>query len=126
MKFYDPTGAQYGTPTFPRRLAPEGLATRRQLRARGLRPGGQPVAAQILWHGRRDPLTRTRPVRVAYLYRLDLAAPVRPMTPARWRAHAAMMRARRTCPTCRRDAGYVIPTSLGCCVPCADAPALAA
>ncbi|MFE7036369.1 hypothetical protein ACFU9Y_39355, partial [Streptomyces sp. NPDC057621] len=27
--------------------------------------------------------------------------------------------ARRTCPACRRDAGYVIPISLGMCVPCA-------
>jgi hypothetical protein len=29
------------------------------------------------------------------------------------------MRARRTCPQCRQDAGYVIPSSLGVCVPCA-------
>ncbi|MEW2489865.1 hypothetical protein [Streptomyces sp. NPDC048411] len=27
--------------------------------------------------------------------------------------------ARRTCPHCRTDAGYVIPPSLGMCVPCA-------
>ena len=96
MKFWDPDGEEYGIPTYPRRLAPEGLATRRQLRAQGLRPAGQDVAAQILWHGRRDPLTRLRPVRVAYLYRLDLAAPVRPMTPGRQRAVDAMLRARRT------------------------------
>ena len=44
---YDPTGARYGIPTYPWRLAPDGLATRRQLRARGLRPGGQPIAAQV-------------------------------------------------------------------------------
>ncbi|MFD7186296.1 RRQRL motif-containing zinc-binding protein [Streptomyces sp. NPDC059904] len=123
MKFYDPTGAEYGTPTYPRRLAPEGLATRRQLRAQGLRPNGQDVAAQILWHGRRPPGSRTRPVRAAYLYRIDLAAPVRPMTPGRWRAHRAMMRARRTCPLCRVTRPYVIPTSLGCCPGCAGAPA---
>ncbi len=55
MRFWDPEGAEYGIPTYPRRLAPEGLATRRQLRARGLRPGGQDVAAQILWYGRRPP-----------------------------------------------------------------------
>ncbi|MFF7013241.1 RRQRL motif-containing zinc-binding protein [Streptomyces fimicarius] len=127
MKFFDPTGAEYGLPTYPRKLAPEGLATRRQLRARGLRPGGQDVVAQILWHGRRDPLTRTRPVRAAYLYRIDLAAPVRPMTPGRARAVAAMMRARRTCPLCAVTYPYVIPTSLGCCPGCADQPtALAA
>ncbi|WP_432112580.1 RRQRL motif-containing zinc-binding protein [Streptomyces sp. YPW6] len=125
MKFYDPTGATYGLPTFPRRLAPEGLATRRQLRARGLRPGGQDVAAQVLWHGRRDPITRTRPVRAAYLYRLDLALPVRPMTPGRARAVAAMMRARRTCPLCAVTFPYVIPTSLGCCPGCAGHPTTA-
>ncbi|MEU2578762.1 RRQRL motif-containing zinc-binding protein [Streptomyces anulatus] len=125
MKFYDPTGETYGVPTFPRRLAPEGLATRRQLRAKGLRPGGQDVAAQILWHGRRDPITRTRPVRAAYLYRLDLALPVRPMTPGRARAVAAMMRARRTCPLCAVTYSYVIPTSLGCCPGCADHPTTA-
>lgn len=42
---YDPTGSVHGIPTFPWRFAPDGYATRRQLRARGLRPGGQPVAA---------------------------------------------------------------------------------
>lgn len=36
---FDPTGARYGIPTFPWRYAPDGYATRRQLRARGLRPG---------------------------------------------------------------------------------------
>ncbi|MFF7752267.1 RRQRL motif-containing zinc-binding protein [Streptomyces sp. NPDC007971] len=118
---FDPTGERFGVPTYPWRLAPDGLATRRQLRARGLRPGGQDVAAQLLRpRRRREPLT-------AYLYRVSLARPVRPMTPARWHAHAAMMRARRTCPHCRRDAGYVIPPSLGACAPCAypdhsDAP----
>ncbi|MEW1725245.1 RRQRL motif-containing zinc-binding protein [Streptomyces sp. NPDC093109] len=87
-----------------------------------LRPGGQEVAAQILWRSRRD---RTG-IRAAYLYRIDRALPVRPMTPARRAALAKAMTARRTCPECGRDAGYVIPTSLGMCVPCFDAPALAA
>ncbi|MFB7334934.1 RRQRL motif-containing zinc-binding protein [Streptomyces adustus] len=100
-------------PVYRWRLAPDGYATRRQLRARGLRPGGQDVAATL-----ERPRRRGRPPLVAYLYRVDLALPVRLMTAGRWRAHAAMMRARRTCPACRRDAGYVIPTSLGTCVPC--------
>ncbi|MGW2349268.1 RRQRL motif-containing zinc-binding protein [Actinacidiphila glaucinigra] len=113
-KCYDPSGATWGIPTFPWRLAPDGYATRRQLRARGLRPGGQPVAAQLMRHRRRrGPL-------VAYLYRIDLARPVRPMTPAKRVALAKANRARRTCPACRRDAGYVIPTALGTCVPCTD------
>ncbi|WP_327135918.1 hypothetical protein OG311_38110 (plasmid) [Streptomyces sp. NBC_01343] len=126
MRFHDPDGAEYGIPTYPRRLAPDGLATRRQLRARGLRPGGQDVAAQVLWFGRRPPQGGPRPVRVAYLYRIDLAAAVRPMTPGRWRAVHAMMRARRTCLACQITHSYVIPTSLGCCPGCADPVALAA
>ncbi|MFD7875880.1 RRQRL motif-containing zinc-binding protein [Streptomyces sp. NPDC059766] len=101
-------------PVYRWRLAPDGYATRRQLRARGLRPGGQDVAATL-----ERPRRRGRPPLVAHLYRVDLALPVRPMTPGRWRAHAAMMRARRTCPACRGDAGYVIPATLGTCVPCA-------
>lgn len=100
-------------PTFRWHLAPDGYATLRQLRARGLRPGGQGVAAQL------ERPRRRRPPLVAYLYRVDLAKPVRRMTPAMWRAHDAMMRARRTCPQCHADAGYCIPTSLGLCVTCA-------
>ncbi|MFJ5109340.1 RRQRL motif-containing zinc-binding protein [Streptomyces sp. NPDC088551] len=100
-------------PVFRWHLAPDGYATLRQLRARGLRPGGQGVVAQL------ERPRRRRPPLVAHLYRIDLAVPVRPMTPGRWRAHEAMMRARRTCPTCRTDAGYCIPPSLGMCVTCA-------
>ncbi|WJY39736.1 RRQRL motif-containing zinc-binding protein [Streptomyces sp. P9-2B-2] len=113
-RFWDPDGARYGIPTFPYRLAPDGLATRRQLRAAGLRPGGQPVVAQILWRSRR---CRTG-IRAAYLYRVELALPVRPMTAAKRAALAKANTARRTCPGCGRDAGYVIPTSLGICATC--------
>ncbi|MFF4228991.1 RRQRL motif-containing zinc-binding protein [Streptomyces sp. NPDC001820] len=114
-KCYDPSGARWGIPTFPWRFAPDGYATRRQLRARGLRPGGQPVAAQVMRRSRR----RKTGVLVAYLYRIDRAKPVRPMTAGKSAALANAIRARRTCPACRMDAGYVIPTSLGMCVPCA-------
>ncbi|QCD58134.1 RRQRL motif-containing zinc-binding protein [Streptomyces hawaiiensis] len=100
-------------PVFRWRLAPDGYATRRQLRAQGLRPGGQDVAAQL-----ERPRRRRSPL-VAYLYRIDLAKPVRPMTPGRWAALAKANAARRLCPTCRRDAGYVIPPTLGMCTPCA-------
>ncbi|MGW7141147.1 RRQRL motif-containing zinc-binding protein [Streptomyces xanthophaeus] len=110
---FDPSGIRHGVPTFPWRLAPEGLATRRQLRALGLRPGGQDVAGQILRpRFRRGPLT-------AFLYRVDRAKPVRPMTPAKSAALAKANTARRICPYCGRDAGYVIPSSLGACIPCA-------
>ncbi|MFE0809925.1 RRQRL motif-containing zinc-binding protein [Streptomyces sp. NPDC058848] len=100
-------------PTYRWRLAPDGYATRRQLRARGLRPGGQCVAAQL-----ERPRRRREPL-VAYLHRVDLAKPVRPMTPAKWVALARANAARRLCPECGRDAGYVIPAALGMCVPCA-------
>jgi hypothetical protein len=100
-------------PVYRWRLAPDGLATRRQLRAAGLRPGGQDVAAQL-----ERPRRRRGPLG-AYLYRVDLAVPVRPMTPAKWAALAKANAARRICPACRRDAGYVIPAALGTCVPCA-------
>lgn len=122
MRFYDPTGKRYGVPTYPWRLAPDGLATRRQLRARGLRPGGQDIAAQLMWCSRRY----GRRVRTAYLYRLDLAKPVQPMTTAKWAALDKANAARRFCPQCQHDAGYTLPTSLGVCTPCAASQALAA
>ncbi|MDX2558500.1 hypothetical protein PV371_02375 [Streptomyces sp. TX20-6-3] len=100
-------------PVYRWRLAPEGLATFRQLRAMGLRPAGQPVVAQL-----ERPRRRRGPL-VACLYRIDLARPVRPMTPAKWAALAAANAARQVCPECRRDAGYRIPASLGMCTPCA-------
>ncbi|MBZ6289746.1 RRQRL motif-containing zinc-binding protein [Streptomyces olivaceus] len=100
-------------PVYRWRLAPDGYATRRQLRARGLRPGGQDVVATV-----ERPRRRREPL-VAYLYRIDRAKPVRPMTSARWAALAKANAARRTCPECRRDAGYVIPPSLGMCSACA-------
>ncbi|MFD8473390.1 RRQRL motif-containing zinc-binding protein [Streptomyces globisporus] len=101
-------------PVYPWHLAPDGLATRRQLRALGLRPGGQDVAAEV-----QRPRRRRGPL-VAYLYRIDRAKPVRPMTPARAAALEVAMLARRTCPTCRTDVGYCVPRSLGMCVPCSD------
>ncbi|MFD8396460.1 RRQRL motif-containing zinc-binding protein [Streptomyces sp. NPDC059680] len=100
-------------PVYRWRLAPEGLATLRQLRARGLRPGGQDVAAQV-----ERPRRRRGPL-IAYLYSIEQAKPVRPMTPAKWASLAKANAARRRCPQCGRDAGYVIPPSLGTCVSCA-------
>ncbi|MET7788017.1 RRQRL motif-containing zinc-binding protein [Streptomyces sp. 900116325] len=101
-------------PDYRWRMAPEGLATRRQLREMGLRPGGQDVAAEL-----QRPRRRRGPL-VAYLYRVDRAKPVRPMTAGRTASLAKAMRARRTCPNCRTDAGYCIPRSLGMCVTCDD------
>lgn len=116
-KCYDPSGARYGVPTFPWRLAPDDLATRKQLRAKGLRPGGQPIAAQVMIRQR----GRRSGAKVAYLYRVDKALPVRPMTSRKWGALALAMLARRTCPVCGVIYSYCLPTSLGMCVLCADA-----
>lgn len=107
---YDPDGSHHGgLPTYPYRLAPLGYATTRQLRTRGLRPGGQDIAAQILWRRGR---------RVAYLYRVDAAKPKRTATPAQRRAIDKALRARRTCPTCAEVKGYYIPRSVGECLEC--------
>jgi hypothetical protein len=91
------------------RRAPAGLATRRQLRRMGLRPGGQDVTAVIEWRRGR---------RWAGLYRIDRAKPVRPLTPGRLAALQRALAARRTCRTCRRDAGFCLPTSIRQCWPC--------
>jgi hypothetical protein len=98
---------------FKFRLAPAGLATRRQLSACGLRPGGAQPVASLSWRRGR---------RIAYLYDVTAAVPKRPMTPAKWTALDQAMRARRTCPDCGADAGYVIPTRYGRCVDCQFGP----
>ena len=109
VQFYDPDGRRYGIPTYPYRWAPKHLYTARQLRARGLRPGGQAPTAQILWR---------RGMRVAYLYRADLALPRRQATPAQLVAIAKALRARRICPACGTEKPYYIPRSLGECLDC--------
>ncbi|MEH1011721.1 RRQRL motif-containing zinc-binding protein [Micromonospora sp. CPCC 206060] len=111
VEFYDPLGTRYGFPTFPYQQAPTGLATVRQLRAAGLRPGGHDPVAQILWRHRREQ-------RVAYLYRVDLAKPKRTATPAQRAAITKALRARRTCPTCEQVRPYYIPRRYGCCLDC--------
>jgi hypothetical protein len=111
MVFYDPDGVRYGMPTYPYKMAPEGLATTRQLRTRGLRPGGQDIAAQILWR---------KGKRKAYLYRIDAALPKRTATPAQLAALGRAMTALRTCPTCGQVKGYYIPRRYGECLDCAS------
>jgi hypothetical protein len=111
LTFYDPDAERHDVPTYPYRCAPQGLSTIRQLRARGLRPGGQQIAAQILWRHRKQ-------TRVAYLYRDDLAKPKRTATAAQLTAIRRALRARRTCPACGQEKGYYIPRSLGQCNDC--------
>jgi hypothetical protein len=113
-KYQDPDGARHnGFPTYGWRAAPEHLATRRQLRERGLCPGGKPVVAQLLWAAGR----RTK---VAYFYDLTHAKPKRVPSPAQLAALGKAMTARRTCPKCGQVKDYCIPTSLGTCPDCAD------
>ena len=111
VEFYDPTGRRYGFPTFPYRYAPDGLVTRRQLRAEGLRPNGYDPVAQILWRHRKE-------TRVAYLYRRDLAVPKRIPSPAQLAVIDKMLRARRTCPRCGQLRDYYIPRRTGACLIC--------
>ncbi|GAA2475816.1 hypothetical protein Ahu01nite_052270 [Winogradskya humida] len=111
VEFYDPTGDRYGFPTFPYHQVPEGLATRRQLRAQSLCPGGYDPVAQILWR-------HYGQIRVAYLYRRDLATPKRVATPAQLTAISKALRARRTCPLCHQLKAYYIPRRTGACLAC--------
>jgi hypothetical protein len=124
-RFNDPDGQRYGIPTFPWNGAwniRPGMLTRRQLAEVGLRPGGQEPVAQLMWRSRR---ARARDgVRIALLYRIDLAMPRREPSAAQ---RAALARALAARMTCRREAGgcgrqmeYVIPTRLGVCLDCAD------
>jgi hypothetical protein len=112
-EYDDPTGERHGgLPTFNFRHAPAGLCTRRQLAARGLTPGRQPIAAQIVWRRGR---------RVAYLYREDLARPKRPATDAQLAALLKAHVAQCICPTCGREFGHYIPRRFGECLDCYEA-----
>lgn len=92
--------------------APQGLATRRQLRAMHLSPGGHEPVAQLTWHNGK---------RKAWLYRVDLAKPKRTPTLAQERALDQAMAARQTCPKCRRRYIYCLPLrTQGCCNECND------
>jgi hypothetical protein len=113
-RFLDPDGDRFGLPTYPWRFAPDGLATRRQLRALGLCPGGQPPVAQVMWRRRRGQTG------VAYLYDLAAARPKRTAGPAVHAALGKALTARRTCSTCGQLRDYVIPRRYGECLDCAE------
>ena len=89
-----------GLPTWRWRRAPAGLATRRQLRAAGLRPNGQEPYGQIVCR---------RGKRFGYLYRLDLAKPRREPSTAQLAAVGKALAARRRCRECGHDVGYCVP-----------------
>ncbi|WP_410540526.1 RRQRL motif-containing zinc-binding protein [Streptomyces sp. KL2] len=99
-------------PTYRWRQAPHGLATRRQLRDMGLRPGGHDPVAQIACR---------RGKRRAWLYRIDLAVPKLPMTLAKEAALDRAMEARQRCPRCARRYTHCLPLkTLGSCLECHD------
>lgn len=99
-------------PVFRWKQAGPHLATRRQLREMGLRPGGQEPVARIECR---------RGKRWAWLYRIDLAKPKLPMTLAKEAALDRAMAARQTCPVCKRRYFHALPLrTLGCCLECHD------
>ena len=109
----DPTGVRHGgLPTFMWQCAPDGLATLRQLRAAGLRPGGQDIAAQIQWRG-------IGGTRTAYLYEVTQAKPKRTATSAQRAAIGAALEARRVCRVCGLLRPYYISPVYQCCWTCA-------
>ncbi|MFI6178557.1 RRQRL motif-containing zinc-binding protein [Nonomuraea sp. NPDC051191] len=113
-RFWDPSGARYGIPTYPRHLVPPHLRTLHQLAAQGLRPGPQGAQAQSLWRGRRPGPPR---VRAVSLYDVQFALPKRTPSPRR---RTDIFKTSRTCPECLIDVGYVLPRHLGVCLDCAE------
>ncbi|MFC7589712.1 RRQRL motif-containing zinc-binding protein [Nonomuraea antimicrobica] len=59
-------------------------------------------------------------VRAAYLYDVLFALPKRTATPRQRAALSKANAARRTCPECLTDVGYVLPRHLGTCLDCAE------
>lgn len=70
----------------------------------------------MLWRSRR--YRAAGGVRAAYLYDVRLALPKRIPSDAQRAALAKALKARRTCPGCGRDVGYVLPRRLGRCLDC--------
>ncbi|WP_246271737.1 RRQRL motif-containing zinc-binding protein [Amycolatopsis acididurans] len=89
------------------------LATRRQLRTMGLRPGGQSPAA-VMYFRCRKAANKV----YANLYLVAEAKPVRPMTPARRAALEKAMTARRTCRECGETGYAELPKAHRTCEPC--------
>ncbi|RPK27515.1 hypothetical protein EES37_36975 [Streptomyces sp. ADI91-18] len=107
-------------PEHDRGAIPEGLLTRRQLREKGLSPGGHdPVAIlRCKYCAYRPDQSCNHPTR-GWLYREDFARPKRVPTLAQEWALDRAMAARSTCPQCRRRYFYCLPLrTQGCCDPC--------
>ncbi|TGZ12372.1 hypothetical protein DV517_74670 [Streptomyces sp. S816] len=99
-------------PEFGFKQAPNGLATRRQLRAMSLSPGGHEPVAQLTWRNGK---------RRAWLYRVDLAKPKRTLTLAQEWALDRAMAGRQTCPKCQRRYFHCLRLrTVGSCEECFD------
>lgn len=107
-------GYKDGLPILSRHCAPTHvLATFRQLRTRGLRPGGaDPVAVLYTKH------TPSGACNWSSLWRITDAVAVRAMTPARWASIHRALAARRTCRQCDTDTGSYLPKDRPWCDPC--------
>ncbi|GAA3554323.1 hypothetical protein GCM10022222_42480 [Amycolatopsis ultiminotia] len=89
------------------------LATKRQLRAMGKRPGGQDPCAFLYFRCR-----KAGKLVFANLYLIEKAKPVRPMTPARQAALDKAMAARRTCRGCGETGWAELPKAHRTCEAC--------
>lgn len=105
---------------YDRRTCPEGLVTRRQLREKGLSPGGHGPVAVLRCKGcsYRPDQSCNHPTR-AWLYSVELARPKRTPTLAQEWALDRAMAARSTCPQCKRRYYFCLPLrTQGVCDPC--------
>ncbi|SFK52588.1 hypothetical protein SAMN05421835_12365 [Amycolatopsis sacchari] len=103
-----------GTPLLSWGIGPrDKLATRRQLRAMGLRPGGQDPAAVLYFRCR-----KAGKKVYAELFLIERAKPVRPMTPGRAAALDKAMTARRTCRQCGETGWAELPRAHRTCEAC--------
>ncbi|OXM69345.1 RRQRL motif-containing zinc-binding protein [Amycolatopsis vastitatis] len=107
-------GRWHGKPLLSHNTAPRNLlATRRQLRALGKRPGGQDPVAFLYFRCR-----KAAKIVHANLYLIADAKPVRPMTPARAAALERAMAARRTCRECGERGWAELPRAHRTCEAC--------
>jgi hypothetical protein len=85
----------------------------------GLRPGRQGVQAIVLWNSRRGGRPRVDGRRYAELFDADRARPRIAMTARRAASLEAALAARKTCPRCGVNRGYVPSRRAGMCNECA-------
>ncbi|MFE2693654.1 RRQRL motif-containing zinc-binding protein [Streptomyces mirabilis] len=121
LRYWDPKGEKFGIPTWPWGMGPpkEEMATVRDLKKLGLRPGGQAAAGQIGWRIRGGD-------RFAFLFLVALAKKKRPMTPAMWASIRKALAARRVCPVCNTAKDYDISRKTGVCNDCPESGLAAA